>query len=469
MEEGLRKILIPCHLIDIHYLERFLEKTARDGYLLVGFSHFFESGKFRDVTGENYHFCVDLYKKVLNKSDLASDEFEEYKEVCRQSGWTFSCAYKNLVVFYSREEERPMELQTDEPIAMELLKKITLQTERGLLFWRAAGVMFWVLLFAGIYLWSYWKQGYINISPIQLANIVILFSIWGVPVLGAWLQYLVMAGKIKKGIPLPHRKPFWDRDTMMNAVFLFMLAISAAEGYQAGLGKVTALSAAGIGILAVLLLLRCIVVRRGNLDGKEPFDTACRLASIVPVLLAFAAISMLPREGNFRYELVIGDNAGTVYSQTSETERILELGIGKKDLGWDGEDSSFLHSNPTRFASQEWLIYYMDMDHIASDLKNARKNVRYIGTIIIRLDREEQLTSYLKQKKIDLEKSSRFQAVDHFDSYATESGKEMVHVAGRLVVIHFLNDFDVRSFDIEDGRLIAALREKLPLIDSFLE
>lgn len=464
MDDNLKRLQLPCHLIDIHYLERFLEKSAGEGYLLAGFDRLFENGKFREVMAGNYHFCVDLYKKVLKKKDLASDEFEEYKDVCGQSGWTFCCAYKNLVVFYSQEKERPMELQTDEPIALELLRRITLQTERQILLWRAGGAMLWAVLFAGIYVGSYLKKGYLDISPSSSGNVVICLSIWGVPVIGAWIQYLFMAGKIKKGIPLLRTRPYWDRETMLNLAFLLMLAFLSFAGYRAGVGLVTALGLAGAVILALVLAVRYDQYRKGRLGEGANLDTVCRLISIIPVLFVFAAIALLPREGNFRYELV-SEASDTIYNQTTEDRRVITLGIGKKDLGWDGEESEFYHINQTRFSDREWLIYYMDTTSITEALKDPRRKARYVGTMIVRLNKKEMLSAYLKQKELDLTGSKEFQAADGFESFLTESGKEMVHVNGNLVVVHFLNEFDEKSFDVGDPGLLEALKEKLAMIE----
>ena len=41
--------------------------------------------------------------------------------------------------------------------------------------------------------------------------------------------------------------------------------------------------------------------------------------------------------------------------------------------------------------------------------------------------------------------------------YLTQTGKEIIGVIGKTVVIYFLNTYDERSFSLQDGKLLKEL------------
>lgn len=128
-----KKIALPFHMAEYKQLEAFLESKARDGLMILYFSPLFNFGYFGYTVKKKYHCCVDVYVRAVTDEVFDSDEFNEYLDACEQCGWTPKAYYKNIIVFYSEKEKRPADLQSDEELTYELLKKTTLRIESRML------------------------------------------------------------------------------------------------------------------------------------------------------------------------------------------------------------------------------------------------------------------------------------------------------------------------------------------------
>lgn len=92
----------------------------------------------------------------------------------------------------------------------------------------------------------------------------------------------------------------------------------------------------------------------------------------------------------------------------------------------------FYHENSSHYAAQEHIVYVIDPD------------------------------SYLQSKNVTLEDVEKLELLPGVASYLLAPGKKMVHIKENLVVIHFLNKNDDRSFNLngEEIKSYCPLRDQ---------
>ena len=283
---------IQFHMTEYKKLERFLEEKAMEGYMIEGFTPFFQNGYFSYLTPGRYHFCVDIYPKKITAKLLASDEFNEYLDACRTSGWTPKTYYKNLVIFCSEAGQRPMELQTDRALAYELLRDTTLRTEERQLF---------VLFLLNIALFAFFipssvsiaKEGMDAGTPFypHLLYVAALLGADALVFFSRLKRHMEIKKALREGLPLPK-----GRMQTLNCLtcILFPMAFSAAVILMLLTSRSFVLAGIGLLLLFVFLML-CFPLRARTMAwlGRLPLSRNDRVSAAVFALIYVAAFFVL--------------------------------------------------------------------------------------------------------------------------------------------------------------------------------
>lgn len=459
---GYHKYIIPCSLLDIQGLERFFEKKAEKGNLIRSFSKWNSVGKFEEVLEGNYHFCIDIYRKKLSEKDEGNPEFLAYIEECESVGWTYTCTLKNLVIFYSKDEVRPLELKRNQIAAKQYLYDITMPEEKNILLRQAfnsfSAVAVWILLvlFAFMVKAAQKNRGIWIYCMIFLSGLVFV-NMSGV--IAKYIQNQRIGKALKMGKEHLLRPIFWNEEMIMSLTLLITEFALFLWSYQIFSIKSAILSSCAVVISASVLCFGRILYRLGR-TWKYP--SVIRIFCLLPLILLAVSIRVTPAMGSYRYQIRSGESGCT---QTTKEEELKELGLKPEVLGWGTSDFVFLHKNKNPLCSYEYLIYNIQNFKASfQDDGDYEKNLRYIGTASAKLKNEKALQRYLKQKEIDLKQSIPFELLPEVSSYIEENGKALIHIKGNLVIIYFLNEYDDRSFDISDQGKLKIYRETLERI-----
>lgn len=254
---------IPFHMTQYKELEQLLEAKAKEGYMIEGFTPFFQSGYFSYLMSGTYHFCIDIYPKKITETLLKSDEFNEYLKTCKVCGWTPKTYYKNLVVFYSQGEHRPMELQTDRALAYELLRKTTLRAEGRQLF---ILLLFNIALFA-LFIPSEFKliQRGIEIGTPFYPQLLYTAALLGADLfifINRLKRHIDISKAPKEGTPLP-KSGLYTVNQMFCILFPMAFSLSAIILFFTSRSFILA----GTGVLLLLLfLVLCFPLRNRTME-----------------------------------------------------------------------------------------------------------------------------------------------------------------------------------------------------------
>ena len=236
---------------------------------------------------------------------------------------------------------------------------------------------------------------------------------------------------------------FWDN---RNGAFLWLsFAVIASTGFFLG-----------------YWILKCS-------RGKKPWKVSWVeiVGYIIPCIFLIALCNKMPFPGNFRYQL----ESGTSHFDVSllgnrPAPEITKLGLRQEALGWGVSDVTFSHENPNRLCRWEWIAYSQEslQEFYSRDRRDDVKDSRYIGTMMAKLKDEGKLDDFLRQKKLKLEDTGKLNLLPGVQSWMCADGKTLVHVKGDLIVVHFLNPYDSRRFDMEDQVIRDAVRDNLEAV-----
>lgn len=108
-------------------IRNFLEKKARQGWMLKGFSG--DTWTFMRIEPQELHFCISYYPAAWNveRDSPLSQQRQEFVNFCEHGGWKLVCFYGAMHIFCS-EEENPTPIETDAMLEMETIHKATKKT-----------------------------------------------------------------------------------------------------------------------------------------------------------------------------------------------------------------------------------------------------------------------------------------------------------------------------------------------------
>lgn len=108
-------------------IQNFLEKKARQGWMLKSFSG--DTWKFTRIEPRELHFCISYYPAAWNveSNSPLSQQRQEFVNFCEHGGWKLICFNGAMHVFCS-EEENPTPIETDAMLEMETIHRATKKT-----------------------------------------------------------------------------------------------------------------------------------------------------------------------------------------------------------------------------------------------------------------------------------------------------------------------------------------------------
>ncbi len=111
---------LPLYLDDLSTAKEYLEKMAREGWMLVGmkgFRYVFEMCEPREI-----NFAVEIFDQASMFDTFESDENLEYIEYCEKAGWNFICANGKIQFFYTEDLDL-VPIETDDELKFKAILK----------------------------------------------------------------------------------------------------------------------------------------------------------------------------------------------------------------------------------------------------------------------------------------------------------------------------------------------------------
>ena len=107
-------------------MQGFFEQKALEGWVLCK-KESFNRWIFKRIAPKKLHYAITYLPQFSNEdSFMLSENKNEYLELCAGQGWQFACVYKNMVVFFS-EEDNPLPLETDPDVELASIHKSMLK------------------------------------------------------------------------------------------------------------------------------------------------------------------------------------------------------------------------------------------------------------------------------------------------------------------------------------------------------
>lgn len=91
-------VLIDFYSYEIGALESYFEEMALKGWMLENVSNLYI--KFKKIEPRTIKYTIDVIDEITDYGELDSDTALEYREKLKCLGWSFSCEFKNLQIFY---------------------------------------------------------------------------------------------------------------------------------------------------------------------------------------------------------------------------------------------------------------------------------------------------------------------------------------------------------------------------------
>ncbi len=113
--------------LDYKAIEEYLEEMASKGWMLEKVGRW--SAQFRSMEAKKLKFYVDIFKDGGPFSPENTEEAEEYRNLCKESGWNFITSRDYLQFFYAEEDTNPTPIQTDDALEQEIVKSTLWKTE----------------------------------------------------------------------------------------------------------------------------------------------------------------------------------------------------------------------------------------------------------------------------------------------------------------------------------------------------
>ena len=97
-------VVIDFYSYEIGALEIYLEEMALKGWMLEKISNLYI--KFRKIEPRNIKYTIDMVDGVSLNRELDKELALDYIEKLQDLGWTYSCEFNKLQVFYKKNEDR---------------------------------------------------------------------------------------------------------------------------------------------------------------------------------------------------------------------------------------------------------------------------------------------------------------------------------------------------------------------------
>ncbi len=119
MKNKTKRVFWGFFSLDYKVMGEYLEEMAQKGWMLEKVGRF--TAKFRAIEPKKIKFSVDIFEEGGPLDPEKTEKSEEYRRLCRESGWTFITSQDYLQFFYAEEGSNPVPLQTDEEIEQKII------------------------------------------------------------------------------------------------------------------------------------------------------------------------------------------------------------------------------------------------------------------------------------------------------------------------------------------------------------
>lgn len=303
--------------LDYKAIEEYLEEMAKKGWMLEKLGRW--TAKFRAIEPQKLKFYIDVFKGEGPFSPENTEETEEYRNLCKESGWNFITSRDYLQFFYAEEDTDPTPIQTDDALEQEIVKTTLWKMEL-----LSAIILAIVSIFA---IRAYFPPKFrFLLSFFGVAGMLfpLLFISVITPVLYSLIRFLKAKSDISKGLPIerPNLAGAKKRMVVLHGitfilVIIYILSLVADLFYRP---QIVTLSVSGplIGTIIGLFLRHAIKKK-----GKNKKDSVLYVTFAILGLLFFSTISnsVLSRtiiDRGYKEDTIPADFPGIVLSDIRE-------------------------------------------------------------------------------------------------------------------------------------------------------
>ena len=196
MKKKTKRVLWGFFSFDYKAMAEYLEEMAGKGWMLERVGQY--TAKFRAMEPRKLKFYVDVFKEAGPLTPEKTEESEEYRRLCLESGWTFITSHDYLQFFYADGDSHPVPIQTDEEIEQKIVEHTLWKKE-----------LFGIILLTVISIWSlrrYFPMSHINFisftgfTSTYLFPGLYVFSV--IPAIYGIIRIIKARKNIKHGLPL---------------------------------------------------------------------------------------------------------------------------------------------------------------------------------------------------------------------------------------------------------------------------
>ena len=181
--------------LDYKAMETYLEEMSEKGWMLEKVGVW--TAKFRAMEPKKLKFHVDVFKEGGPLTPENTKDAEEYRNLCKESGWNFITSKDFLQFFYAEEGESPTPLQTDDDLEQKVVRSTLGKWEIiSVIFVTVISIRLMILYFPTKYRFMLSFVGVAGILfPLMLVSVI-------APVIYGLVRMLKARRNIERGLPI---------------------------------------------------------------------------------------------------------------------------------------------------------------------------------------------------------------------------------------------------------------------------
>ena len=253
--------------LDYKAIETYLEEMAQKGWMLEKVGRWI--ARFRAIEPKALRFNVDVFKDEGPLSPMNTNESEEYRNLCKESGWNFITSRDHLQFFYAEEGENPTPIQTDDVLEQKIVESTLWKTELiGVIISTALIIWVMTLYFPPKYTFL---LSFVGVAGTFVLPLLFLSGV--VPVSYGLIRILKAKKDIERGLPIekPDYKSVRRRIIALNIITLIFGALIASAFIADSFfrPKIIATSLTGPVIGLIIGLIFRYFIKKRSTDKKD--------------------------------------------------------------------------------------------------------------------------------------------------------------------------------------------------------
>ncbi|OPL09415.1 MAG: hypothetical protein AVO33_00375 [delta proteobacterium ML8_F1] len=193
----MKRIPFVFTLLDYKAMEEYFEMQAVKGWMLEKINSF--TMELKKIKPQSIKFAVDVFPYISAFDSYNSRAVKDYRDLCEKTGWTYVTSSNKLQVFYTKDTESYIPLQTDSVEEQRIIKKAFYSLEVLLMF-----ILFPILLLSlgGLFPFQY-DRLFVNSDIVRTIMLPLLLIPVSVYVIYYGLWFWRAKRNIKEGLSLP--------------------------------------------------------------------------------------------------------------------------------------------------------------------------------------------------------------------------------------------------------------------------